>query len=462
MLWLMSKHSARRFGTFFAAGLGLLLAAACSNGTPATIRLAPTPTPPAGPPVTISWSYWGDPQEKSIDERIITLFEQEHPEINVVGRWAPYESYISSWQQWNKQGDPADVAFLYDVPAYAPAGDIADLAPFIAGTRYDTSDFYPALLDDFRWNSSLYGLPRDNDTKVFFYNKDLFDAAHLPYPQAGWTWQQMLHDAQVLTATDASPARYGLAFEPQNWWKVWVWQNGGAIFDDPAKPTHLLLDSPAATQAISFMRDLIYTDKVTPPYDKMKSSDTIGPMFAAGQLGLAFGNHALVPLFAAQAGLHWGVVGLPAQVTAANYAGGAGYVISSHSRQPQAAWTFLTWLLSPKGEALFTESGLIVPSRRSVGNSNVFLHQGLTTAVRAEAQAGSNVVPTGPIEAGTTFLSETEHGKPFVAFPGSDTITALIESALQPVWASGADPGPILQALTPQVDAALAHRAQTP
>ena len=456
--------SSRTFSTpFTLATLAavLLLAVACGGTPKVTITAQRTATPSAGPPVTITWSYWGDPQEKSIDERIITLFEQEHPEIHVVGRWAAFGDYVDAWQQWNRQGDAPDVAFLYDVPAYAPSGDIADLTPLIKASAYDTTDFYPALLDDFRVNGALYGLPRDNDTKVFFYNKDLFDAAHLPYPQPGWTWQDMERDAKVLTAADAAPARYGLAFEPQDWWKVWVWQNGGEIFDNPTAPTHLALDAPAAVNAITFLRDLIYTDKVTPPYSQLQSSDTIGPMFAAGQVAMAFGNHALVPLFAAQPNLHWGVVGLPREARQANYAGGAGYILSSHSAHPQAAWTFLTWLLSPKGEALFTESGLIVPSRRSVGQSNLFLHQGLTQTVRAANQpGGSGGVPSGPIEAGTTFLSETEAGHPFVAFPGSDAIVGMIEDALQPVWDSGADPGPILHALVPQVDQALAAGAQ--
>lgn len=436
----------------------LPLAAACGGGrAPAgTKRAAATATPSA--PVTITWSFWGDPQERSIDERIVPLFEKEYPKIHVQTRWAPYDEYLRDWRQWNTEGDPPDVAFLYNVPAYVPEGGIADLTPLISKSSYDLSDFYPQLLDVFRAKGGLYGLPRDNDTKVFFYNKHLFDAAHLPYPQATWTWEDLRRDALALTALDANPARYGVALEPQDWWKLWVWQNGGEVFDDPANPTHLLLDSPQAIGAIDYLRGLIYTDRVTPPYDVLATSAGIGGLFAGGRLGMAFGNHALVPLFAATPGLHWGVVGLPSEKQQANYAGGAGYVLSSKSAHPQEAWTFLQWLLSPKGEALFTESGLIVPSRRSVGDSNLFLRQGVTTA----AQPGATpVAASSPVEAGRIFLMQTEQGHAFPAFPGFDAVNQAIEDALQPVWQTGADPAPILRALVPTVDALLQHPQQS-
>ena len=36
------------------------------------------------------------------------------------------------------------------------------------------------LLKNFNYDGSLYGLPRDNDTKVIFYDEDLFEEAELP------------------------------------------------------------------------------------------------------------------------------------------------------------------------------------------------------------------------------------------------------------------------------------------
>ncbi|MHB8577733.1 MAG: extracellular solute-binding protein [Dehalococcoidia bacterium] len=211
-------------------------------------------------------------------------------------------------------------------------------------------------------------------------------------------------------------------------------------------PTRTLINREATIGALRYLRDLIWTDHATPPVEDLASSERIGSLFTAGQLGMAFGNHALVPLLASNLSLHWGVAGLPMGVKEANYAGGAGYVISNGSRQQQAAWTLLQWLVSAKGEAIFTESGLIVPSRRSVGHSNLFLHQGNPSGGAAATEVGN------------VFLTETEKGKGMPAFPGSTPITAAIDDGLTPIWSANADPGVVLNELAPKIDALLKAR----
>lgn len=434
------------------SSIALIVLAACGgSGNPRTAgRTAPavaTTSPSAGQ-TTISWAFWGDPQEVSIDRRIVTLFEQEHPEIHVEMRWAAYNDYVPSLEQWWQQDDAPDVAFLFDIPAFAARGKLLSLAPFVSRDRYDLRDFYPNLLDQFTYENALYGLPRDNDTKVIFYNKDMFDAYGLAYPPPSWTWADLRRDALALSGTNAAgQQQYGFAFEPRGWWKLWTWQNGGDIFDDPLHPTRSVLNSDANAGALRFLRDLIYTDHVTPPRDDLASSERIGSLFTAGRLAMAFGNHALVPLFGAAQGLRWGVAGLPTGIKDANYAGGAGYVISAGARHQQAAWTFLQWLLSAKGEAIFTESGLIVPSRRSVGHSNLFMHQGSPMTAPG---AGSDV--------GSVFLAETEKGVGQPAFPGSTPITDAIDDGLEPIWSANADPATILTGLAPKIDAMLKAR----
>jgi multiple sugar transport system substrate-binding protein len=431
------------------------LAVACSASTrtqpplssTAAPRAAATSTPFAGKTTTITWSFWGDPHETSINERIVKLFEQDHPEIDVQTRWASFGDYIGKLQDWWASDDAPDVAFLYDIPAFAPQGVLAELYPFISRDHYDLTDFYPELLSQFTSNGNLYGLPRDNDTKVIFYNKDLFDAAHVPYPRSDWTWNDLRTTAKALTIAGDS-AQYGFAFETASWWKLWVWQNGGQVYDVQTNPTRTTIDSPQAIAALRFTRDLMYTDRVTPPYDQMTSSQDIGDLFTSNRLAMAFGNHALVPLFASKPSLHWGVVGLPRGTEQANYAGGAGYVISAASQHKEAAWTFLQWLLSAKGEAIFTESGLIVPSRRSVGNSNLFLRQSVPAAAQGEAVT----------EVGRVFLAATERGRGQPAFPGSTAIFTALDQGLAPIWRDGADPEEVVRALVPSINSMLGAR----
>ena len=58
-----------------------------------------------------------------------------------------------------------------------------------------------------------------------------------------------------------------------------------------------------------------------------------------------------------------------------NVAGGAGYTLWSGSKYKDAAWALLRFLESEKGQALFAESGIIVPARRSIREDNIFLRE---------------------------------------------------------------------------------------
>ncbi|NIQ99401.1 MAG: extracellular solute-binding protein, partial [Gemmatimonadales bacterium] len=71
--------------------------------------------------------------------------------------------------------------------------------PFIQRDEsFDLPDFYPDLVDLCRHEGALFSLPRYTSVYVLFYNKDLFDAAGLAYPDNTWTWDDYLSAARTL------------------------------------------------------------------------------------------------------------------------------------------------------------------------------------------------------------------------------------------------------------------------
>jgi multiple sugar transport system substrate-binding protein len=199
------------------------------------------------------------------------------------------------------------------------------------------------------------------------------------------------------------------------------------------------MDSPEAIEAIQWLADLSNVDKVTPPYEVQQTSLGIGKLFQDGRLAMAFGNHALLPGFAATPGLRFDVVGLPQYRRRVNVAGGAAYAISSQSRHKEAAWTFLKWLESPKGQAIFTETGVAVPARRSVGQADVFLKQ-------------------EPPHDAEVFLEETEIGRPNPSFRGVQETTRLLDEAFVPVWKGGKTAKEAIEEVVPLVNSVLSEQ----
>jgi multiple sugar transport system substrate-binding protein len=365
---------------------------------------------------TISWSFWGDPWSVEINRRVARTFEAENPTIKLELLHQPWDRYFGWLEERRGQGNLPDVMFYSNVPDYARTGALEPLDPYIERDRFDLADFYPALLELFRYQGSYYGLPRDNDTKVIYFNKALFAQAGLEPPKSGWTWTDLRNLASRLTRRDGAgrPLQYGFAFEANTWWRVWVWQNGGEYLNDPFSPTRVRLGEPAAIEALEFLADLVHADRSTPPPDVLLNSEQITQLFRDGRLAMAFGNHNKVPALANEPDLQWDVVGLPMRRERANLAGGAGYTISTTSQHKDAAWALVRFLEGERGQALFAESGAITPARRSVREDNIFLRQ-------------------QPYNA-RVFAEESEFGRPNLNIPQTSEPDRLVEAALAPVW----------------------------
>ncbi len=419
----------------------LLLAAGCLTPSPglqgARPSRDPRSTPLSQPTTTITWSVWGNAWMKEIHRRVVRAFEAEHPRIRVELIQHPWEEYFT-WLagEWAAGRSP-DVMMINYVPARAQQGMLASLEPWLARDQVDLSDFYPALLELFRYQGALYGLPRDNDTKVIYYNQAAFDAAGLPYPQAGWTWVDLRRLARALTVRDAAGnvVQYGFGFEASLWWRLWVWQNGGDVVDDPLAPRHFRLDQPEAIEALDFLASLSAEDGSTPPAEQL-NTEALRRLFIDGRLAMVFGNHDHVPFFADVPDLRWDVVGLPRGRQAANFAGGGGYSMSRLTAAPEAAWELVKFLTGPKGEAMFAESGVTTPSRRSVREDHVFLRR----------------QPYNP----QVFLEETALGRPDLHTYHQEEVNAALDEALMPVWRGERTAAEAVAAVRPEIERLLA------
>ena len=407
--------------------LGSVLLGACGDATPTPAALPPTAAPVSTPvinaasPVTITWSYWGDQDETEINGKIIKEFERRNPNIKVKALNEPWTNYFNKVKtEW--VGDKApDVMFLSFITSYAKQGVIENLEPFIAKDKNELklNDFFNPLLDTFRYNGDIYGLPRDNDTKVLYVNLDAFREAGIEIPKAGWTWQDLLNMSRKLVVRDASGqiTRYGFAFEPNEWWKLWVWQNGGEVFDEykaPQPPKKLLLNTPEAAGGVQFFADLINKEEVSPRYEQMDTSDKISKMFSEGKVAMGFGSHAQIPSYYKASGLRWDVIPLPQGKKRVNVIGGAGYTINTASRNKAEAWTFLKFLSSVDGQTLFASTGVMVPARQTIREDNIYLK-----SARYNTQV---------------FLDETKLGREYPIYIQSDKIDTIMDKELVPVW----------------------------
>lgn len=443
----------------------ILLTAACAGlATPApppaagdAQSAAPTSAPAAAPesaesepagaaePVTITWAFWGSPEEAASHQRVGEAFMAEHPEITLAYLNEPWNEYFTKVQTLWASGDASaipDILFLWPTPRYAADGVLENLDPYIEQSGYDLSDYWPALLESASYDGSVYGLPRDISVEALYYNKDIFDEAGVEYPTDEWTWDDLLAAAEKLSVVEASGrvARYALAMEGGKY-QLWVGQNNGSIFDDMRNPSRCTLDEPAAVEAIQFFADMM-NNNLAMRDANLNEAGGDAAVFQSGQAAMIIQNSSRVSAFN-QAGLNYDVAPVPipegGQRSAA--AGGAAWVMSSASDNKEAAWTFLSWLQSAEGgQRLYTEAGEIFPALQSTAQSAAFQESGQPPANRR------------------AFLIEGENAKVgrFGYFPEWDEIdSSIIGPNLQRIWIGEATPEQALPEICQQVDAFL-------
>ncbi len=257
----------------------------------------------------------------------------------------------------------------------AAEGVLENLDPYIQKSGYNLNDYWPGLLESAMYNGSVYGLPRDIESNVLYYNKALFDAAGVAYPDANWTWDDLLAAAEKLTVKDGDTVKqYALAMENNGKFSKWLLQNGGSILDDMRNPSKCTLADAKSVEAIAFFADMLANGYAMRDADLNQAGGDAGA-FQSGQAAMIVQNTSRVSGFNA-AGMNYdvAVVPIPEGGIRWNPAGGAAWVMSANSDNKDAAWTFLSWLQgSEGGEKLYTERGEIFPALQSVANSPVFM-----------------------------------------------------------------------------------------
>ena len=376
----------RRFTALFAT-TALLVAACGSSATPspsATAAASPsapgtgvastapsaTPAPSdagyTGPETTITYSIWGDPSELKNQQAIVDAFHVANPKITVKVTVSDWNTYWDKLQTGIAGGDAPDV-FAMDgplFPDYQSRDVLLDLKPYIDRSGYDLTQLADQAVADFTTPGGQFGLPRDLNVIGLFYNKKMFDAAGLPYPDDTWDWAKLVEVGKKLTlkSADGKVSQWGFYTETsdmENYWSSLVWQNGGDIISADHKTS--LVGSDAAVGGLQFLQDLIYKDKImdVPNADK-------GDEFEQGQAAMEANGSWLVATHI-NAGLEFGIAPLPkgpaGRVTSINPTGA---VVFKGTKSPDAAWEFVKYLASPAAQTKLMVLKASMPANKAV------------------------------------------------------------------------------------------------
>ncbi len=333
-------------------------------------------------PPTVTFMVFGDPPEQNVYKSIVAAFEAKHPDIQIELLGLPSKpDYLARLSADFAAGAPPDVFLLnyrrlaqfHNRDAVEPLGPLLQESELI-----DENDFFNIATDAFRdGQGTLVCIPQNISSQVVYYNKDIFDAAGMPYPPADWTWAEMREMALALTRpdtdSDGEPDQYGLGLEPTLIRMApFIWQNGGTLVDNEATPTTLTLDTPEAKEAMQFVINLAQIDEVVPnkTAEIMQAQDS---RFMFGNIAMYVDSRRIVPTMREVAEFEWDVAPLPRGKQVASILHSDGYCLSKAVSNKDAAWTFIEFAMSKEGQTLAAKLGRTVPSLKHLAASSAFL-----------------------------------------------------------------------------------------
>jgi len=305
---------------------------------------------PAAEPVTVKYMTFSAAPDHIADlEAMIAAFEKENPGIKVDYETVGWDDYFTKLQTQVASKTEADTFELNyeNFVTYASKNALYDMDALIAqDTAFDPSVFNETALNAFQLDGKQYGLVESFSNVVMFYNKDLFDAAGLAYPDASWTWQDELAAAQKLTDADAGV--WG-TFAPIQFWEFYktIEQNGGKIFNEDK--TEVLIDSKENVETLTWMIDKINKYNVTPNDAKM-SGQSDGDMFKAGKIAMLRSGIWMFGSFA-DADFNWDIALEPGNTQKAHHFFSNGVAISKNTKNPEAAWEWVKFYTSSQEAA---------------------------------------------------------------------------------------------------------------
>jgi multiple sugar transport system substrate-binding protein len=242
---------------------------------------------------------------------------------------------------------------------YASNGMIVPIDDVIERAGVDLTKYPKVLLDAYNYDGKQYALPRNFNMTGLYYNRELLDAAGVPYPDATWTWDDL--KSAAAQATNPSAGTFGFAAPLTGQTGFWspIYQNEGEVISEDMTTSGY--DLPETVEALDWWNGFI-RDGSSPTHQQMTETSPFA-LFQSGKVAMLFEGDWSAGTFAADAALaeKVDVAVLPQGRKRASIMHGSGNVVSANARNPEAAAALVEYLASEEAQNIQSEMGLSGP-----------------------------------------------------------------------------------------------------
>ena len=316
-------------------------------------------------------TVWGFVWTADWLDAIAPGFEAEHPGVKVqVERFEydPYQDMVLTTLA-SGQGVP-------DVVTLDPmwAGDLirgGTVLPLDKATsELNVDDFVPAGWNLYAWQGVQYGIPLDLDFQLVFYRKDVYDAA---MEKLGMTeFPTNVEDYRALAAQvtedTGKPALLLSQGDYYSWYQSFLAPMGGNLINEEG--TEYIFNSDKAVEALQLYSDLANVDKVAKLWSTDVDGDATVALKGSDAMAILNGSWYATELAsgAPEMAGQWAMAPVPfGPEDRPNDAatGGACLSIPTEAKEPELAWEFIKYTMTPENQAEYFRIVSGVPSLKT-------------------------------------------------------------------------------------------------
>ena len=334
--------------------------------------------PPSDIEANLKVVNWVSEQIILSTENAIERFSKKYPNVTIETQFVPvtggaWGDYINAFLNQLATGDVPDI-FAVAIEGFAQiaaTGVLINLEDVTSNDPHAATVFAGIdqnLLEGMRTRPTgeLNFFPTEWNNVIMYYNKDMFDEAGVPYPEADWTWDEFVETAKALIKTDAkgNTTQFGFALSGAHFTlQPWFLTNNASILNNEwREPT---VTTPEFRESLEFLHSLINVHKVAPTHESGHNTNK----FAARQVAMVAAGHWPVPEFI-EAGLeNVGVQHMPQNRRLAPVFGIGGLSITKESPNQELAWEFVKEMTGEEFQQELADSQRSIPSARAQATS---------------------------------------------------------------------------------------------
>ncbi|GAE33951.1 ABC transporter substrate-binding protein [Halalkalibacter akibai] len=327
-------------------------------------------------PITLTVNLWAQPHEEEIYKTIIDEFEEEYPHVTVDFVVTPGDDYSTRLQTLMAGNRTPDIFYLGagDANFYVDTGRVLDITEMVEASEvFDIDAIWESGISRYTIDDRIYAMPKDVGPFAYAYNKELFDAAGVEYPDSHnpYDWNEFTEVAKQLTIDKNGNNAAHPDFDARNveqfgagfWWiEPAVYSNGAHWLNEDA--TEITIDTPEFIEALQYVADLRLVHGVVPSQEQEQSSNSYSRWLNGGVAMFPMGPWDQAAFWELDFDYdlqHWPKS--PRTGESITWLGSLGFAVSADTKHPEEAFALASYLaIDEDAQRNLMERGATIPN----------------------------------------------------------------------------------------------------